>query len=72
MGRLGAKAVAYARVLPRARRNRLDFVRHLWRRPWLLAGNLSYESGLFLSSRVGSHLKALAQLRTSSLIGCYF
>lgn len=67
-----AKAVAYGRVLPRARRNRTDLVRHLGRRPWLLAGNLSYESGLFLSSSVGSDLKQLAQLRTSSLIGCYF
>jgi alkylhydroperoxidase family enzyme len=67
-----AKAAAYARVLPRARRNRLDLVRFLARRPAILAGVGAYEAGLFASSRVDNRTKALAVVKASGLIGCPF
>jgi hypothetical protein len=42
------------------------------RRPQILAGIGAYETGLFVANRADTRLKALAQLRTSSLIGCPF
>jgi hypothetical protein len=67
-----AKLVAEFRVLVRARRNRSDLLRYLVRRPALLAAVGGYESALVLSSRAGTRLKLLAQIKTSSLIGCPF
>ncbi len=62
----------YARILPRARRNRADLVRHLVRRPGLLAAMNVYETALLASNRTDERLKALAQLKVSGLIGCPF
>ena len=50
------------RVLARARRNRLDLVRALGRRPQLLIGTGLYELGIALSARVDMRLKVLAEL----------
>ena len=72
MRQLAAKFRAYAKVLPRARRNHTDLIRWMARRPQILASIGAYEIGLFLANRADTRLKALAQLRTSSLIGCPF
>lgn len=66
------KMIAYARVLPRARRNRLDAMRYLIRRPALLGAVAAYEGAVLFSNRVDGRVKALAQVKTSSLIGCPF
>ena len=66
------KVVAEMRVLARARRNRLDLVRFLIRRPALLGAVGTYETALLFSSRADSRLKALAQVKTSALVGCPF
>ena len=42
------------------------------RRPAVLLGTTAFELGQFVSGRVDDRLKALAQLKTSSLIGCPF
>ena len=70
--RLLAKIRAYAKVMPRARRNRTDLLRFLWRRPAILAAVGTYETAAFLSNRVDSRVKFLATTRVSSLIGCPF
>lgn len=72
MRKFAAKVVVYLRVLPRARRKRLDLVEWMIRRPQLLAGIGAYEGALFTSNRAEDRLKLLAQLRVSSLIGCPF
>ncbi len=72
MKKLASKARIYLRVLPRARRKRLDLGERMIRRPQLLAGIGAYEVGLFSSNRAEERLKLLAQLRVSSLIGCPF
>lgn len=70
MSQIRAKLGAIVRVLPTARRNRTDLVRSMFRRPQILAGIGAYEVGLLASNRADNRLKLLAQLRTSSLIGC--
>lgn len=72
MRQIAVRLGAVARVLPRARRNRTDLVRSMFRRPQILAGIGAYEAGLLASNRADNRLKLLAQLRTSSLIGCPF
>ena len=72
MRKLTAKVAVYLRVLPQARRKRLDLVGWMVRRPLLLAGIGAYEGALFTSNRAEERLKLLAQLRVSSLIGCPF
>jgi hypothetical protein len=67
-----SKLVAEFGVLVRARRNRTDLLRYLVRRPALLAAVAGYESALVVSSRADTRLKLLAQVKTSSLIGCPF
>jgi hypothetical protein len=66
------KIIAEFRVLVRARRNRTDLVRYLIRRPALLAAVGTYENALLFSSRVDTRVKAIAQVKTSSLVGCPF
>lgn len=63
---------AYLRVLARARRNRTDLLRYLVRRPALLVAVQSYETALVFSHRVEPRLKALAELKASSRVGCLF
>ena len=70
--RLARKLWAYGRVLPRARRNRADLLRYLIYRPGLLGAVAAYESAVLLGSQTDVRLKALAFLKTSSLIGCPF
>jgi alkylhydroperoxidase family enzyme len=66
-----AKLRAYARVMRQAKRP-LEVVRLLRRRPALLLAVNGYEMALLASNRVEARLKALAQIKTSALIGCPF
>jgi alkylhydroperoxidase family enzyme len=66
------KLFAELRVIVRARRNRRDLLRFLVRRPGLLAAVATYETALLVSSRAPSRWKALAQVKTSALVGCPF
>lgn len=66
------KAVAYGRIITRARRNRLDLVKHLIRRPAIGVADATYEIAAFLSSSVHHRLKYLAAARVSSRVGCPF
>jgi hypothetical protein len=66
------KIAAELRVLVRARRNRTDLLRFLVRRPAILGAVGAYETALLVSSRADTRLKLLAQVATSSLIGCPF
>lgn len=72
MSRLVAKLRAYGKVLPKGKRNRTDLVRYLVRRPALLVAIGGYEAAVFTSGSVDSRTKALASVKTSSLIGCPF
>ena len=65
------KLRAYLRVMRSAKRP-LDVLRLLRRRPALLLAVNGYELALLASSRVDTRLKALAQIKTSALIGCPF
>ena len=66
-----AKLKAYRRVMQR-RKHPLDLLRLLRRRPTLLVAVNVYETALLASGRVDSRLKALAQIKTSALVGCPF
>jgi hypothetical protein len=70
--RLPRKLWAYLRTLGRARRNRTDLLRYLWRRPALLAAVSAYETALLMSSRADTRLKMLVDVKTASLTGCPF
>lgn len=72
MSELVDKLRGYVSVLPKAKRNRTDLVRWMIRRPLVLAGIGAYETGLLLSTGISNRHKGLAQIRTSSLIGCVF
>jgi AhpD family alkylhydroperoxidase len=60
------------RVLARARRNRLDLVRALGRRPQLLVGTAVYEVSIALSAKVDMRLKILAELKVAALVSCEY
>lgn len=60
------------RVLGRARRNRLDFLRAMLRRPQLLVGTGLYEVAVLGSARVPARLKILAELKTASVVACAY
>jgi hypothetical protein len=68
---LFARLRAVFRVLRRKKRP-LEAVRLLKQRPALLVGVNLFETALVASGRVDSRVKALAQVKTSSLIGCPF
>ena len=70
--RLPRKLVAYARTLVRAKRNRTDLLRWLWRRPALLGAVSTYETAILLSNRADTRLKLLASMKASTLTGCPF
>lgn len=57
-------------VLLRARRNRMDLLRALARRPQLLVGTAVYEMAVGLSARVEPRLKVLAELKVAALVAC--
>jgi alkylhydroperoxidase family enzyme len=65
------KLRAYSRVM-RQRQRTPETLRLLRRRPALLLAVSAYETALLLSGRVDARLKALAQVKTSALIGCPF
>lgn len=62
----------YLGVLPRARRNRTDLLRHLSRRPQLLAATAGYELALVASARMPARLKVLAELKAATLVTCEY
>jgi len=66
-----AKLRAYAGVMRRAKRP-IEVLRLLRRRPALLLAVNAYEMALMASNRVEARIKALAQIKTSALIGCPF
>lgn len=67
------KLRGYGKVLMRARSGKVsDLLRLLLKRPAILAGVGGYETALLVSGRVESRLKALAQIKTASLVGCPF
>ena len=66
------KLAAYARVLPRARRNRVDLQRWMIRRPLLLGAINTSEGAVLFSNRADTRLKMLAGLKVSTRIGCPF
>lgn len=67
-----AKLRAYAKVLPRAKRNRTEIAGLYARRPALGLGVGAMETAALLNGKVDMRLKALASLKTSSRIGCPF
>ncbi|CAN5215823.1 hypothetical protein BH24ACT19_BH24ACT19_11940 [soil metagenome] len=67
------KLRGYGRVFARARYRRVpDLLRLLVKRPAVLAAVGTYETALLVSGRVESRLKALAQIKAASLVGCPF
>ena len=68
--RIATKLKAYAALRPR--RNHLDFVRYLVRRPAIAVAVSTYETAIVLSNRTEARHKQLAALKVSSLIGCVF
>ena len=68
--RLLDKLKAYGTL--RARRNQLDFVRYLVRRPAIALAISTYETAIVLSNKLEGRYKQLAAIKTSSLIGCVF
>lgn len=59
-------------VLFSAKRNRLDFVRALARRPQLAFGTIAMELGIVTSARVEPRLKMLAELKAASIVACEY
>jgi hypothetical protein len=72
MGLLG-KLTAYGRIFRRVRNRQVpDQLRLLAKSPPMLLGVGAFETANFLASRVDDRMKALALVKTSSLIGCPF
>lgn len=63
---------SHLRVLAKARRNRTDLLRWLWRRPQLFVGVGVYEMALLMSSRADSKLKQLAVSKAAAMVNCEF
>jgi AhpD family alkylhydroperoxidase len=61
-----------AGVLPTARRNKVDLLRWLGRRPQLLAATGMYETALLLSGRMDIRLKSLAELKAAAMVTCEY
>jgi hypothetical protein len=66
-----ARFMAFLRVMRRKKRP-MDALQLLRRRPALLLAVNTLETVLLASGRVPGPLKALARVKTSSLIGCPF
>ena len=62
---------AFLRVMRRKKRP-LDAMRLLRQRPALLLAVNAFETALMASGRAPAGLKALARVKTSTLIGCPF
>lgn len=64
---------AYYTILTRTRYDRVpDIARLLVRRPAIMAAVGAYETALMFSAKVDGRLKALGEMKISSLIGCPF
>lgn len=63
---------SFGRVFLTARRNRMDLLRWLGRRPQLLAAVTTYELALGTSARVEARYKALAAIKAAALINCEY
>jgi hypothetical protein len=70
--RLFPKLLAYARVLPKAKRNRTDLLRYVGYRPTVLGAVGAYETAVLVNSQVDTRLKSLAGIKASSMVGCPF
>jgi hypothetical protein len=57
LGRLARRLYAYASILPRARRNRADYLRWLVRRPAIFAAVNAYETAVLTGNSVDPRLK---------------
>lgn len=67
------KLRAYGKTLAGTRYDGVpDLLRLLLKRPAVLMGVGGYETALLASSKVDGRLKALASIKTSSLVGCPF
>jgi len=66
-----SNCAALMRVMRRKKRP-MEKMRLLRRCPALLLGVNAFETALLASGRVDDRLKALATLKTSTLIGCPF
>jgi hypothetical protein len=67
------KLRAYGKVFARVRDRRAPELLHLLiKRPAILTAVGTYETALLASNRVDSRLKALASIKTGSLVGCPF
>lgn len=60
------------RVLPTARRNRLDLPRWLIRRPPLLVATGLTEMAVLTQNRVDPHLRALAEMKAAAMVACEY
>lgn len=69
---LAHKLRAYQAVMGRSRANRTDLARHLVRRPAIFAAIAGYETATLVSGKLSPHLKTLAEVKASGLIGCPF
>jgi hypothetical protein len=67
------KLRTYSKVMRRrTQKGAPDQVRLLRQRPALLLGVAAFETAQMACSRVDARLKALAQIKTSALVGCPF
>jgi hypothetical protein len=66
-----ARFAALFRVMRRKKRP-LEALRLLKQRPALMLGVNVFETALMVSGRISIRYKALAQIKTSSLVGCPF
>lgn len=64
--------VTNIRILSKAKRNRLDLVKALARRPQLALGTAAMEIGVATSARVEPRLKILAELKAASIVACEY
>ncbi len=62
----------FAAVFPSGKRNRMDLVSWLLRRPQLAAAVGGYETALVLSGRLDTRLKYLAELKAAAMITCEY
>ena len=68
-----AKMRAYRSIFRNRRRDQpMDLLRLLRRRPAVMLGVNGMELAQLAAGRVDARLKALAQVKTSALIGCPF
>jgi AhpD family alkylhydroperoxidase len=62
----------FAAVLPSGKRNRVDLLSWLLRRPQLAAAVGGYETALVFSGRLDTRLKYLAELKAAAMITCEY